>query len=106
MEKNGKRHILLVDDENEVLSTVSFLLETEGFVVTTAENGKKALEVIERTEKKGQELVDLVISDLIMPEMDGLTLVESINNSKYPIPVLVITGHGEKETVIDLMRRG
>jgi DNA-binding NtrC family response regulator len=92
--------ILAVDDE----SIFRFLLETHvreaGFRPLTASNGVEALAVLERQQ------VDLVISDIVMPDMDGLELIEQLKKRFPAIPLIVITAHGSVESAVDAMRRG
>lgn len=92
--------ILAVDDE----SIFRFLLETHlreaGFNPLTAANGLEALAIMER------QPVDLIISDLVMPEMDGLALLEQVQKRHPGIPIIVITAHGSVETAVEAMRRG
>jgi len=73
----GTETILVVDDEPEILSLIYELLTTHGFNIILADNAKKALEILEH------EKVDLLLSDIIMPEMDGYQLA-AIVNEKYP----------------------
>ncbi len=65
-------HILIVEDNVEVLETTAELLELEGFKVTIATNGKEGLAQIIR------HIPDLIICDIVMPEMDGLELLEEV----------------------------
>jgi DNA-binding NtrC family response regulator len=92
--------ILVVDDQQIML----FLLETHllqaGFTPLTAGSGSEALAVL-----AGQS-VDLVISDLIMPEMGGIQLLERIRELHPGIPVIVITSHGSVESAVEAMRQG
>lgn len=78
--------ILLVDDEEAVLRITSRLLTLKGFEVVTARNGVEALQVFSR------ERFDLVISDVTMPEMDGLTLLRRLREMEPPPKVILISG--------------
>jgi DNA-binding response OmpR family regulator len=76
-------NILLVDDEEYILKFVVILLKAYGYQVLTAPNGVKGLEII----RSG--IVDLVVTDLLMPEMDGISFIQQIRTfSKLPIIVL------------------
>ena len=92
--------ILAVDDE----SIFRFLLETHlreaGFAPVTAADGKEALAILDRQQ------VDLVISDLVMPEMDGNQLIEQMKKRHPGIPIIVITAHGSVESAVEAMRLG
>jgi len=84
--------ILLVDDEKDILEFLTYNLEKEGYNVVTADNGKKALEIAKRI------LPDLIILDVMMPEMDGIETCEkirseeSLNNSL----ILFLTARSEE----------
>ena len=87
--------IVLVDDEEMVLTSLnSFLtLETE-YDVYTFTSAKEALKFIEESE------VDIVISDYLMPEMDGITFLGQVRNIKPEIPRIILTGYADKENAI------
>jgi len=91
---NGET-IVIVDDEEMVLTSLnSFLtLETE-YKVQTFISAKEALEYV----KKGR--VDLVISDYLMPEMDGITFLSKVREVKPEVPRIILTGYADKENAI------
>ncbi len=95
--KTGENNetILLVDDEEMVLTSIdSFLtLETQYNVVTFI-SAKKALKYIKSNS------VDLVISDYVMPEMDGITFLANVKEMKPEIPRIILTGYADKENAI------
>ena len=82
--------ILVVDDDEMVLSLLEADLRRAGFAVLTAANGKEALAIALR------ELVDIIVSDISMPEMDGLEFCERIRQSSehVDIPFIFLTAHG------------
>jgi two-component system chemotaxis response regulator CheY len=85
------REALVVDDSATMQEMVSFTLSKAGFSVTRASNGKEALKSLE-----GSRVFDLVVTDLNMPEMDGITFIKSlraIGAYKF-IPVLMLTTEG------------
>lgn len=92
--------ILIVDDEKNILSGLSEAFSLEGYDVLTAENGKIAWDII------NSNSVDLVISDLRMPEMTGDELIRRISSSYPTLPVIVLTGHGTIENAVESMRDG
>ncbi|MCK5227875.1 MAG: sigma-54-dependent Fis family transcriptional regulator, partial [Desulfobulbaceae bacterium] len=92
--------ILLVDDEPNYLVVLSELLKEEGFEVITAENGEKAFMVIEKSD------LDLVITDMNMPGMDGLTLLKASKSYNNALPVIMITAFGEIEKAVNAMQAG
>jgi len=80
--------ILVVDDEYLIADILSFALEDEGFMVVTASNGQKGLEVLDR------ERPALIITDFMMPVMDGLefaTAVRSLSSSHH-LPIILMSG--------------
>ncbi len=92
--------ILVVDDEKVIRDILSDFLSDEGFLVTTTEDGHKALEELE------SQPYDLVITDLMMPEIGGLELMEEIHKRKYNIITIIMTGFGTVETAISAMKHG
>lgn len=92
--------LLIADDEKNILSGLKLAFEDDGYTVITAENGKEAWDKLQ------QNIVDLVITDLRMPEMDGYELLKRISSSYPMLPVIVLTGHGTIETAVETMRDG
>ncbi|MCP4683926.1 MAG: response regulator [bacterium] len=90
-----KQTIIIVDDEEMVLTSISsFLaLETE-YQVETFTAATKALEYIESNE------IDLVISDYLMPEMDGISFLAKVREMKPEVPRIILTGYADKENAI------
>lgn len=85
--------ILTVDDSRTIREMVSFTLKGAGFNVIEAHDGKHALEVIANSSK-----IDLVITDINMPNMDGITLVRNLraNDNFKMTPILVLTTEGDE----------
>ena len=79
-------HILVVDDDDDVLEILIELIRADGYRVSGAESGEKALEALQR------ESIDLVLTDLMMPEMNGWELLAAIKQNDESIPVILITG--------------
>ena len=93
--------VLVVDDSPlDRTRTGGLLKKGEGLSPIYASNGREALEKI-ATEKP-----DIVLSDLQMPEMDGLELVETIRRRFVTLPVILMTAHGNEETAIQALRKG
>lgn len=101
----AEKHIVLVDDEAETRRTFAIALRAAGYMVTEAENGRIALKQIAAVQNE-EQTIDLLVTDIWMEELDGLQLIDQINKLGLHIPVLAITGYGDKETVIELMQRG
>jgi DNA-binding NtrC family response regulator len=97
----SKAKILVVDDEPQITETIRQILVLTGFYVETAENGKQAIERV----RTGPEL-NLVITDMKMPEMDGLELLKLIRQVRKNLPVIILTGHGTLENALDSVGEG
>ena len=93
-------HILVVDDELNALKAMRSLLAAEGYEVTTASNGKEALDSM------AASTPDVVVTDLRMPEIDGLELLRRARESHGDIPVIVVTAFGAVDTAVEAMRAG
>ena len=93
-------HILLADDEAIVRETLGDYLHDAGHDVETAENGTVALSRLKETD------YDVALLDIRMPGVDGLTLLTSARKLRPDTSVIIITGHGSMEVVIDALRRG
>ena len=92
--------ILVVDDEKNYLTILSAVLEDEGFEVLTAPGGFEALEV-----HKSSDL-DLILTDMKMPKMDGIELLENIKESDPDLPVIMMTAHGTVDKAVEAMQKG
>ena len=93
-------HILAVDDDPVSLQAISALLKKYGFEVSSASSGKQALERI------GQNTYDLVITDLRMPDLDGIALLEETRRREISVPFIVVTACGSIESAVAAMRKG
>src|SRR5690242_9782507 len=91
---SGHRHLLLVDDERDFRSVMRRFLSGQGYKVTVVPNAAEALAVLNVL------LIDLVIIDLVMPEMDGLGLLKEIKKQHPKIPALMFTGMGFDEQIV------
>ena len=92
--------ILVVDDERVIREILSDFLGLEGYVVRTVEDGVQALEELQKRS------YNLVISDLKMPKMNGLDLIEKITELGIPVLTVIMTGFGTVETAIEAMKHG
>lgn len=90
--------LLLVDDDAALLFTLQEVLGEHGFSCVTASSGKQALERCDE--------VDAVLTDLNMPEMDGLELLAAIKTRTRSLPVVVLTAHGSERSAVLAMRQG
>ena len=92
--------LLIADDEKNIRSGLDLAFTDEGYTVITAADGKEAWDKLQKN------YVDLVITDLRMPGMDGYELLKRISSSYPTLPVIVLTGHGTIETAVETMRDG
>jgi CheY-like chemotaxis protein len=92
--------ILVVDDSPIDRRLASGLLTRAGFTAVVAENGQQALDSLEK------ERADLVVTDLQMPEMDGLALVEAVRARYADVPVILMTAHGSEDIAVRALQRG
>jgi DNA-binding response OmpR family regulator len=92
--------ILVVDDEPGFRRSLSRLLEMDGHEIIAAANGREALRLL-----SGQSF-DLVITDVVMPELDGVELMEALRQASREIPVILITGHPTADSSIKAVRFG
>ncbi len=92
--------ILVVDDEKNIRETLKDVLEDEGFSVVLADNGRKALDILEYT------FIDVVLLDLWLPEIGGMEALQLIKK-KYPgLQVVIISGHGTIDTAVKATKNG
>jgi len=89
----GRETILVVEDEPHLRRTVGQILKLLGYTVLSAENGREALEVY----RDQKEEVDLILSDIMMPQMDGLELRKELEKEGDPVPVLLTSGRSITE---------
>lgn len=92
--------ILIVDDEKNYPLILSAVLEEEGFETMTANSGHEALEILKNSD------VDLVLTDMKMPSMDGIELLEHVKAKDPDIPVIMMTAYGTVEKAVEAMQKG
>ena len=92
--------ILIVDDEKNYLTILSAVLEDEGFEVVTALGGREALEVHKTSD------LDLIVTDMKMPGMDGIELLEHIKSVDPDLPIIMMTAHGTIDKAVEAMQKG
>lgn len=93
-------NILVVDDEEAIREVVSTMLESRGYRCTAVSNGRAAQEVVRK------ETPDLVLSDMIMPEMDGIKLLSWMREHDPEVPVIMVTAIHDISTALEAIRRG
>ncbi len=96
----AKARILVVDDDERVRTFCREVLELQNFFVEEAENGAKALEILKKTS------FSLILSDIMMPDIDGLDLASKVRDEYPDTFVILITGHGSIDLAKDAIKRG
>lgn len=88
-----KTHVLLVDDEKDFLDPISFWLKSKGYLVTVANNGQSAVDLV-RTNRP-----DIIFMDVNMPIMNGIEALACIRKFDKEVPVIIITAYGDKKNM-------
>jgi len=92
--------ILIVDDEKNVVNLLDKMFKKQGYYTYCAYNGKEALDIIDRNQ------IDIIISDIRMPEIDGLSLLKKVKEIDPSIEFILITAFATLETAIEALRTG
>lgn len=82
-------HLLIVEDDSEMRELLRKVLEKEGYRVSVAEDGRVAMTFL------SQSPCDLVVTDMLMPEDDGLELLQVVHRTRPTLPVIIITAFGD-----------
>ncbi|MCX7944221.1 MAG: sigma-54 dependent transcriptional regulator [Deltaproteobacteria bacterium] len=93
-------HILIVEDDPNLLSTLEELFKREGYKVSIAKTGTEAIKIINNSE------IDLVVSDLMIPGISGMELLQAISDLKANCQFIMITAYGTIETAIEAIKKG
>jgi len=93
--------VLVVDDEESLRDICKDVLQDEGYEVLQAKDGQDALQILSK-----EQDIDLVISDLKMPKMNGLELLKAVKEKKIDVDFVVMTGFGTIETAVECMKMG
>ncbi len=93
-------HVLIVDDELNIRRVLAAMLKRDGYEVTAAADGEQALAVMARTP------VQVVVTDLVMPRLDGLSLLRRVAADYPDVPVIVITAHGTVDSAVAALKAG
>ena len=98
MASDSKKHILIVDDDEMMRAFIRELLLINDFEITEAANGKLGLKEFR------ENTPDLVITDIIMPEMEGISFIRELRSHNEEIPIIAMTGnvHGRMEEYLDI----
>ncbi len=100
--QKDNKHLLLVDDDPNLVLLVKDYLEFQGYEVTTAENGKEALELLTK------QIPDMIICDVMMPEMDGYSLIEKVRQDARTswVPVMFLSAKGQSQDRVKGLNTG
>lgn len=100
MEKNLNAKVLLVDDEDDFLKTLSQRLEVRGLKVTGATRGEEAIDLVDKQE------FDAIVIDLAMPGMDGLETLKQIKENHPEAEIIMLSGQGSIKKSTEAMKLG
>lgn len=92
--------VLIIDDEKSIRATLREILEYEKFKVEEAENGPEGLKKAEK------EKFDVILCDIKMPKMDGIEVLEKLQETAADVPVIMISGHGNIDTAVEAIKKG
>ncbi len=92
--------ILIVDDELNMRLVLSTMLKKEGYEVASASDGREALQILKSSK------IAVVVSDLKMPDIDGMELLSRISEQYPEVPVIMITAHGTIATAVEALKKG
>ncbi|MCK4857698.1 MAG: response regulator [candidate division Zixibacteria bacterium] len=94
------RKILVVDDELLIRDLLYDHFAAKDYRIATAESAEKAIEILD-----GEQEFDVVLTDIKMPGMDGLELIDRIKNTDADLPIIIMTGFPSLETAIEALRK-
>ena len=102
----GAEHVLLVDDEENILRSASLVLRGAGYRVTTAGDGKDALDILSEARTGAAAMPDMVLLDIVMPNVSGDKVLKQIREWGIEIPVIIASGFGATGKIRDLLKTG
>ncbi len=100
MKKKTNNNILLVDDDNFVLESFASILSDHQYSVIACSNGREAMEMVVKND------IDVVITDIKMPEISGFDLLDHLNEINQEMPVILMTGHADLDIAVDAIKKG
>src|SRR5580765_3758842 len=98
--KDSKANILLVEDEENLHETLKLNLEMEDYSVTSAFNGSEALS------KVNEEYFDLIIMDIMLPETDGISVIERVRLQNNDVPILILSAKNSGQDRVTGLKKG
>jgi DNA-binding NtrC family response regulator len=96
----SEAHVLLIDDEAIALTNLTHVLQREGYQVTACKNGEVGLDALKHAD------IDLVLTDLKMPGVDGMEVLREVRANHPDVPVIMITGHATLNSAVEAMKAG
>jgi DNA-binding NtrC family response regulator len=99
---NTKPHVLLIDDETEILELLDLMLSRAGFKVTLAESGEQALKALALTDTS----FDMVVCDYLMPKMNGIDLLKIVRGKKDYTPFIFFSGNADDSHGLEVIGLG
>lgn len=102
--KSGNGRVLIVDDEAEVRKVVRLTLEKANYEVLEAEDGKQAIEIINKGENR--IMLDVIICDIRMPSINGVEAIQYFQKEYPKVKIIVLTGFPDVDMAISFMRKG
>lgn len=102
--KTGTGRVLVVDDEPDIRKVVRLALQKVGYGVLEAENGEKAIEII--NEGENRLMLDVIICDIRMPKVDGVEAIAYFRKEYPRVQLIVLTGFADVEMGVSLLRQG
>ena len=100
MSPAARPKVLIIDDEEAIRSSLKMIFEYEGYEVVLAANGEAGLKIAER------ETPDLIFLDIKMAGMDGMEVLKRLKEADDPVPVIMISGHGDVATAFSASKLG
>jgi DNA-binding NtrC family response regulator len=104
--KDGKKQILVIDDDKEMRSLLKDFFSGQGFAMSEYPSASEAIKMMQADHGLGAGEIDLIISDINMPGMSGLEFAETFKRINAKIPIILITAFGSIETAIESIRKG
>lgn len=98
-------HILLVEDDDGTRTALSFVLKRAGYRISTASDGTEALHMLTQTTTEEQPY-DVVLTDIVMPNVDGIAVMKAALQQQSPPAVVLLTGYASVDTAIEALRSG
>jgi len=100
MKMKANNNILLVDDDDFVLESISSILSDHKYSVIACSNGREAMEMVVKND------IDVVITDIKMPEISGFDLLDHLNEINPEMPVILMTGYADLDIAVDAIKKG